>query len=257
MRIVILGHYEIASNYAISLVVNHLYKNHDINIMLSGRGDVYENSSSTFEKDSFAALAHYEQSLCDDLNAGINSLQLECDSFDVLAKKTKHNIETLSKPNSKSGLKRIRALDPELIISIRFRKYLKEDLIAIPKHGVINLHSGRLPEYRGAMATFWSMLNNETQIGSVLHYISDAEVDTGDVIAASTLECDYSRSYLSNVLGLYPLGAQNIISTVLRLAQGKSINSSPQPHIGKYYSFPSDDNRKDFLALGHALFDTL
>ena len=256
MKILILGHYEIASNYAISLVVNQLYKKHDIKIMLSGRGDSYEQSSTELDKNSFAALAQYEQKLCDELNAGVNSLNLQCHSLDSLAKKTKHSIDILAKPNSESGLKEIRSFSPDLIISIRFRKYLKETLISIPKHGVINLHSGRLPEYRGTMATFWSMLNGESQIGSVLHLISDAGVDTGNIINSSEIDCDYSQSYLSNVLNLYPEGAQNVVNAVQSIAQGKTLDSHPQPRAGNYYSFPTEENRKVFLSLGHLLFDT-
>ena len=254
MKILILGHYEIASNYAISLVVSALNEQHDICIMLSGRGDAFEKSSSNLEANSFVALAQYEQQLCDELNSGINSLNINCDSFDALAKKTNHPIELLAKPNSKLGLVQVNNYAPDLIVSIRFRKYLKEKLIAIPKFGVINLHSGRLPEYRGAMATFWSMLNREAEIGSVVHYISDSGVDTGNIISSSTLACEYSKTYLQNVLALYPEGANNLIKVVQNLALGKNLKSSPQLNTGTYYSFPSDEHRLSFLSIGHSLF---
>ena len=256
MKILILGHYEIASNYAISLVVNALYEQHDIAIMLSGRGDAYEQASATQDKNTFAALALHEQQLCDALNTGVNTLNLQCDSFDAIAKKTQHPIEVLAKPNSQLGLGKIINFAPDLIISIRFRKYLKETLIAIPKHGVINLHSGRLPEYRGAMASFWSMLNGESQIGCVLHFISDVGVDTGNIIEQSTIACDYSKTYLQNVLALYPEGAKNIVKAVQDLALGEICKSYPQPVEGTYYSFPTGENLKEFMSLGHSLFDS-
>ena len=249
-----LGHYEIASNYALSLVVNALFKEHEIKIMLSGRGDAFEKSSSKKETNTFAALAQYEQQLCDELNSGINSLNINCDSFDALAKKTNHPIELLAKPNSKLGLAQVNDYAPDLIISIRFRKYLKETLIAIPKHGVINLHSGRLPEYRGAMATFWSMLNGEKEIGSVVHYISDSGVDTGDIISSSIINCDNSKTYLKNVLALYPSGSKGIVGAVHEIALGKNLNAFQQPIEGTYYSFPTELNRERFLSRGLSLF---
>jgi methionyl-tRNA formyltransferase len=73
--------------------------------------------------------------------------------------------EPLAAPNSADGLERLRAAAPELIVSIRYRCILREHTIAIPEHGVLNLHSGILPDYRGVMATFWAMLTGETEIG--------------------------------------------------------------------------------------------
>ena len=256
MKILILGHYEIASNYAISLVVNQLYKQHEIHIMLSGRGDVFEQSSESLDSASFVALASYEQKLCDELNQGSNPLGIESDSFDTLVDKTQHPIDILDKPNSNAGLHKIAELAPELVISIRYRKILKEAFIQIPKKGIINLHSGRLPEYRGAMATFWSMINCESEIGSVVHFISDAGIDTGNIIARSSIACDYSKTYLQNVLALYPEGAENIVKAVQGLALGEICKSYPQPVEGTYYSFPTEENRKEFLSLGHLLFET-
>ena len=39
----------------------------------------------------------------------------------------------------------------------------KKDLIDIPKMGVINLHAGRLPEYRGGSPLNWQIINGETE----------------------------------------------------------------------------------------------
>ena len=254
MKILILGHYEIASNYAISLVVNQLYKKHNINIMLSGRGDAYETSSAALEKNKFTALALYEQRLCDDLNTGINSLNLHCDSFDTLANKSNNAIEILKKPNSEDGLEIIRAIAPDLIISIRYRKILKDKAIAIPKYGIINLHSGLLPEYRGAMATFWAMLNGDETIGSTLHYISDGTIDTGRIIATSTAKSQYHKSYLENVLELYPAGSNEIVRAVKHIQEFGIVVAKDQIKQGNYYSFPKIDDLFKFESTGCRLF---
>ena len=49
--------------------------------------------------------------------------------------------------------------------------------------GMVNLHGGLSPEYRGADCTFWALYNGEPEkIGCTLHYI-DAGIDTGRLIA--------------------------------------------------------------------------
>ena len=72
---------------------------------------------------------------------------------------------------------------PELMISIRYGKILRSKALSIPDHGVLNLHSGKLPDYRGVMATFRAMLAQEQELFSTLHWIDDDTIDTGRVIS--------------------------------------------------------------------------
>ncbi|HAZ78734.1 MAG TPA: formyl transferase, partial [Porticoccaceae bacterium] len=50
---------------------------------------------------------------------------------------------------SPEALSRVAATEPDLILSIRFGLILPQTIIDLPKYGVINLHSGLLPVYRG------------------------------------------------------------------------------------------------------------
>lgn len=253
MKLLILGHYEIASNYAISMVMNELLEcrsaGYDISIMLSDSVDAIEQDSNEFSR-----LAHYEKKLCDDLYNGVDTLSLHCDGFDTLSKKINKPIAVLSNPNNKRGLKILRELEPDLIISIRYRKILKADAIAIPTQGIINLHSGLLPQYRGVMATFWAMLNGEEAIGSTLHYISDGSIDTGAIIAKSEIRRNFEKTYLENVLSLYPTGCKNIIEAVKKISRKETIQTIQQQEEGAYYSFPKLSDLELFLNKNLSLY---
>jgi methionyl-tRNA formyltransferase len=49
--------------------------------------------------------------------------------------------------------------------------------------GIVNLHGGLSPQYRGADCTFWALYNGEPdRVGCTLHFI-DAGIDTGALIA--------------------------------------------------------------------------
>jgi len=48
---------------------------------------------------------------------------------------------------------------------------------------VVNLHNGRLPEYRGANVLQWAIINGEPATAATLHYV-DEGIDTGPVIDA-------------------------------------------------------------------------
>lgn len=243
MRILILGHYEIASNYAISRVVDSLHQaqqDYDIRIALSGRGDKKLESRS--EQNDFQRLAQYERKLCDELDAGQDNLGLACKGFNQLGRLIGKPIQLLVNPNSEKGLSKLTKWDPDLIVSIRYRKIFRDEAISIPNRGVINLHSGLLPEYRGTMATFWSMLRKEQVYGSTLHYISDKSIDTGAIIKRISQKLDYQKSYLENVLALYPSGCEAIIETINIIQSNGRLDVQIPKNTGKYFSFPSLDD---------------
>jgi len=245
MRLLILGHYEIASNYAISLLVEKLLSTKfecNIQIALSGKGDkkLEKDSVEKTGENEFQQLAAYERHLCDELEINHQSsrLNLKINSFSRLEKLAQNKVELLSNPNSAEGLRLIKQWNPDLIISIRYRKIFRDQAIAIPRLGIINLHSGLLPEYRGAMATFWSMLNKEEVYGSTLHYISDKSIDTGAIIARKVQKLNYSQTYLDNVINLYSSGVDNIMSALIKLQNNSHLDVQMPENKGNYYSFP-------------------
>jgi methionyl-tRNA formyltransferase len=246
MNIVLLGHPDIASNVALSLLVTAMPR-HRYSIMLSG--PVASNSAPVAALTELAAL---EQKLCEDLGKLGDSSLL---SFSALARQSGNDLQILAQPNSPDSLSWLADLHPDLFISVRYRHILKDAAIAIPKFGVLNLHSGLLPEYRGMMATFWAMLNDEPTIGSTLHYIVDGTIDTGPVIGRAPVTADRSRSYLAHVLGLYPDGCRMIIDAVGRIERGDEIACREQPAAGSYYAAPRRDDVAHFQDAGLRLFD--
>lgn len=140
--------------------------------------------------------------------------------------------------NSAQYLEKITNFAPDLIISIRFGQILKKSIIEIPKLGVINLHSGILPNYRGVMATFWAMLNNEKQIGTTLHYITNEQIDRGPIIKIRRQQTDYKKSYFENVLSLYDAGCAGVVEVL----SGNIINTIRTDENDAYYSYPTSSD---------------
>lgn len=66
---------------------------------------------------------------------------------------------------------------------------LKESVFAIPRLGSVNLHCGKLPDYRGAPPAFWELMNGETQCGVSVHEVT-AVLDAGKVIEEDLLPLD-------------------------------------------------------------------
>jgi len=60
-----------------------------------------------------------------------------------------------------------------------------EDMSRYPRGG-LNMHGGRLPDYRGASVLQWAIINGEDRMGVTWHRMA-VEVDTGGILAESEI----------------------------------------------------------------------
>jgi len=156
--------------------------------------------------------------------------------------------------NANDGRELLDSFSPELIITIRYGFIMRSPTIARPSHGVINLHSGILPQYRGILSTLYAITNGEADIGCTLHWIVDAGIDTGPIIAIARRPVESGRSLLWHILSLYPLGVPLIIEAVRRITSGEPLPQHPQAE-GTYRSTPGAADVDALAARGMALFD--
>lgn len=83
----------------------------------------------------------------------------------------------------------LRELQPTIGVVGGFSTIFKQPLIEAPRNGTINLHGGRLPQYRGGSPLNWQIINGESQIGiSIIRM--DKGVDTGPLLGACLLNID-------------------------------------------------------------------
>lgn len=252
MKIVLLGHREFASNLAMSLVARQLTA-HKLSLFLSG-----EHSQFGLGAPSVGALEQLEDEYCSQLMHGplaARARRVGLLSFEALAELAGQPIRTLAQPNSPAGLAVLKEQEPDLLLSLRYRRILHADAIALARHGVINWHSGLLPEYQGVMATFWAMQNGDSTIGSTVHYIVDKSIDTGPVIARCPIPCRYDETYLGNVHALYIAGFERVVEALSAVEKTGAAPQAAQSGKGKYYRAPSEDNVREFGAAGHRLYD--
>lgn len=253
MKILLLGHREIASNLAISLLVQGL-RDYDLRIALSGAGEAPSGELPA----ELAELNQVEQAMCDALDSGHYALaagRLGLFGFDSLQAQIGTPIEILDDPNSPAGLTRVRQWAPDLVLSVRYRKILHENFLAIPRLGVLNLHSGLLPEFRGVMATFHSLLLGNHQIGATLHSIDDRKIDSGEVIGLYPMKPRPGDSYLLSVLRLYPFSVPEMVVAARTLIEGKSLKKQVQPLSTSYYKTPTAPQCQAFRDAGFRFCD--
>ena len=82
-------------------------------------------------------------------------------SFEGLGRRMGFPVRAVASARTPEGLAALAAADADVFVSIRFGRILGEEAIRLPRRGVLNLHSGILPDYRGVLATFRALANGD------------------------------------------------------------------------------------------------
>jgi methionyl-tRNA formyltransferase len=272
LNITVLCNHDLASNVALNALVPALARQHRLRVFYSSRvgggpapGSPAPGSpapggpapGSPAPIHALELLRFFEQSLFNELLFPALSYAARGErlGFAALGERWQVPVEPLNGVNSDAARCTLSDGAPDLFVSIRYGGILREPVIALPRLGVINLHSGLLPQYRGVMATFRAMLAGDEEIGTTLHTITDAGIDTGGIIGTRRRPVDYQRSYLWNVLQLYPPGIEMLLAAIGSLAANEPLAAIPQPPGGDYYSFPDADDIDEFHRRGLKLYD--
>jgi methionyl-tRNA formyltransferase len=135
--------------------------------------------------------------------------------------------------NHPEVIKLARALKPDLIC-VFGTSLIRGDLLNEGRLGIVNLHGGLSPEYRGADCTFWALYNGEPEkVGCTLHYI-DTGIDTGRLIAHISPEVREGDSELELFWRAVRDSAEVYAEAVARLANGENLGMV-QPGKGRLY----------------------
>jgi methionyl-tRNA formyltransferase len=85
-------------------------------------------------------------------------------------------------PNGDETLAWARGLGCRLAVMSGYAKIVRKPFLDVFSDGVINLHGGPLPSYRGGSPLNWQILRGEREIGISVMF-TDEGVDTGPVLA--------------------------------------------------------------------------
>ncbi len=84
--------------------------------------------------------------------------------------------------NDRAVVDTVQRLAPD-VVAVFGTSLIRPPLLGQGRLGMLNLHGGLSPDYRGADCTFWALYNGEPeQVGCTLHFIN-AGIDTGALVA--------------------------------------------------------------------------
>lgn len=154
-----------------------------------------------------------------------------------------HNIEVYEtgSVNSSESEDKLSSQNADLFILGGYGQILRKNVISLPSEIVINLHGGRLPDYRGSSPMNWSIINDEKKFGISVIQV-DTGVDTGPVLADKEFELkeEYDINSLHEIANTH--FPELLLEVVNKLENNCLEKRVQERSAGNYYPlrFPED-----------------
>ncbi len=135
--------------------------------------------------------------------------------------------------NSENFIKKIKNLNPDVIISAGFSEIFSKHFINSVSSSWLNLHAGSLPEMRGSSPLNWSLIKglNHTKINIIK---VSKEVDAGDILSTKKIKININSTIEDlhiEANKFFP----KMLENVLKKINSKKINGIKQSSSYSYY----------------------
>jgi methionyl-tRNA formyltransferase len=128
--------------------------------------------------------------------------------------------------NAPASLERLRAVQPDLLVTAAYGQILSAELLSIPRLGGINLHASILPAYRGAAPVARAIQNGESETGVTIIRMTP-RIDAGGIVSVSRTAIGPDETAGELEERLARLGAPLVAAAIAALAAGP-VASMPQ-----------------------------
>ncbi len=157
-------------------------------------------------------------------------------------------------PNAPQIVAQLAALKPDLVLAAQFDHVIRAPLIALPAHGVLNVHASLLPRFRGPFPCFWTALKAPDECGVTVHRVEDETLDTGAIVGQRRSAPIPGETVMAMESRLFDDGIALILD-VLRAIDAGAARATPQEAAGaSYFSYPAGDDVEALHRTGRYLF---
>ncbi|MEK7600600.1 MAG: methionyl-tRNA formyltransferase [Patescibacteria group bacterium] len=136
-----------------------------------------------------------------------------------------HTPTTLKTSEAK---KLIESLKPDVCVVVAYGKIIPEALLSIPRHGFINAHPSKLPQYRGPAPLQYAIKDGVTQSAISIMRI-DAEMDHGPILLQEPFIIAPDE-YFSDVLQRAARESAELMHIALMHIKEGTAQKQPQDH---------------------------
>jgi methionyl-tRNA formyltransferase len=135
----------------------------------------------------------------------------------------------------------LESIAPDAIIVVAYGRIIPPWMLALPKHGCINLHASLLPKYRGAAPIQWAVAMGDGFTGNTTMLLEEG-LDTGPILLQQTHVIEPEQTSVDLFDALSHAGAPLVVETLAGLADG---TIQPQPQNHEFATFAPLLDRED------------
>src|SRR5262245_46650472 len=138
--------------------------------------------------------------------------------------------------HSEESLEFVRALNADLGL-VYGTRILKLCLFRIPRHGSINIHKRKVPDYRGGGPVgLWEMLDGQAEIGVTVHEVEE-QLDAGAIVNAVTIAIEPFDTLRSLATKAHVIANDLLVRSVAQYTAG-TVQSQPQIGESRMFKNP-------------------
>ena len=157
----------------------------------------------------------------------------------------------------REGVEDIKAINPDVMITCAYGQIISQEILDIPRLGVLNIHASLLPKYRGSSPIQWCLINGETRTGVTIMKTALA-VDSGDILLQKSLDIlpDENAEQLFDRLA--ELGGEAIVEALELIENGKAVFVKQDESKATHYPMISkEDGLIDWSASAVDIFNKM
>ena len=157
----------------------------------------------------------------------------------------------------KEGVGDIKRIDPDIVITCAFGQIISQEILDIPKYGVINIHASLLPKYRGSSPIQWCLVNGEKKTGITIMRTALA-VDSGDILLHKEINIlpEENAGQLFDRLAV--LGGQAIVQALEIISSGQAVYIPQDEKSATHYPMINkEDGKIDWANPADSIFNRM
>ncbi len=128
----------------------------------------------------------------------------------------------------------VKDVAPEFLIVHSYSMLLPPELLGAASKSAVNIHGGLLPQYRGCNPIQWAILNNETEAGVTMHFMT-GDFDAGDIIARKKVPILFEDTWLDVQRRILAATEELLAEEIPKLLAGTSVRTPQDEAAAKYY----------------------
>jgi len=163
------------------------------------------------------------------------------EDYRALSDRNGSQFRVTSNPNEEKELAYLKSLDVDVFVLAGYPVIVRSEFLSLATFGVINLHAGVLPNYRGSSPLNWAIINGENEIGASVIKV-DLGIDSGSILAEKKLPFSSSLT-IRDAHNLVNETFPTMLLEVLESIANNSVNMKEQSGDDACYyplRFPKD-----------------